>query len=656
MLLAVLRVVGALSLLVLPGAWLAFGCPLAGVSRRARWALAIVLSPLVVVAEFYPLRWIGAPFELTAVLLPILNLPALWLVARRMRGAALPSARAALVWGTMLLLPATFLATWLHDPQVRANRGHAWTHADIVYLLANGELRPEEPQLAGVRLAYPWLGHVHQGTVSWLLDIAPNDSFLLTNIVWLLAVLVLVAEVVGRLGGGRLAQAGVAVWLSFAVNFVGLVARRVIPRPLLARYPMWGDARYTPWLRKFGVFEQTMLGIGLFAALLFVLARAGDEESDGSSWLVVAFALLVSAAILYPVLYPASAALAAARIVILVARRWQGRAVPWRTVVGIGVALVASGVAGLAYVAYVSADHAAGATLGPATPYAMRVKGATLVIVLAPLLAGAVLVARPLWRRHAELVALLAMGALGSMLLHAGLDVYFYANEYKFVFTAAVCLTPFPLLALERSRGVLGRAAPALAVALAMLLPVPALMMIRDPDIAPGAPTIDVDAFPLALARGEPLADVASAIRSGSPTDAVLVSEDEPFDLVAVTARPVYVAAASAEVMHGIGLRTDYLLKQSRGYASSLIDQRRAAVRVLYEASDTTMRERILAHISRELRRPLVLLVRRGSDAPLDRWLARRAGARPVFTSDAYSAWRVDTAAAAHVADHTARR
>ena len=39
--------------------------------------------------------------------------------------------------------------------------GHVSVHTDIIYALANGQLRPEEPLLAGVRLSYPFLSHAH---------------------------------------------------------------------------------------------------------------------------------------------------------------------------------------------------------------------------------------------------------------------------------------------------------------------------------------------------------------------------------------------------------------------------------------------------------------------------------------------------------------
>ena len=64
------------------------------------------------------------------------------------------------------------------DPQVRAYYGgHVWMHSDVVYLLANGQLLLEEPELAGVRLSYPWAAHVFQAVVSSLLNESPVFNY-----------------------------------------------------------------------------------------------------------------------------------------------------------------------------------------------------------------------------------------------------------------------------------------------------------------------------------------------------------------------------------------------------------------------------------------------------------------------------------------------
>lgn len=640
---AVLGTPLALSLLALPGAWLAFGLRLEGTSVRARVALAVVLSPAVLVPQFYLLRALGAPFELTAWLLSLLNLPALWLVVRRLRGVERPDLRGTLLWGGVLLLPAYYLAAMLHDTQRRANGSHAWTHTDIVYLLANGALRPEEPQLAGVRLAYPWLGHVPQALVSYLLDGAPNSTYVVANVVWLLAAVILVAEIVATLGGGRLAQATSAAWLCFAVNAVGTFGRLAAPDALRARFPVWGDVRYTPWLRKFVFFQQTTLGIVIFAALLYALTRPRASEGH-ASWLALVAILLLSAALLYPVLFPASAALVGARLFVLVVRRLRSPAgagvprVPGRDIAALACILAAAAAAAWAFVAYVSADRAGAPTVGLSSGYEMRMKAATAAVVLSPLLAGLLLAARRLWREERDAVAVLALGALGSVALNVVFDVYNWANEYKYMFTAAACLAPFPVLAL--SHRMRGRAGVAAALALAVALAA-ASRPSGGERVLIGAPVVDVGRFELRLATREPLAGVTDAIRAGAPPRAVIVSRASPFDLATVTRRAVYVPYDTA-ILKGIGLTPDFLLERSRGYDAAIVDRRRETVRALYETASAPDRERLVAAIVRDIRRPVVFIVRQREDAGLAAWLASWPAARRILESGGYSAWIVE--------------
>src|SRR5437764_1836920 len=105
---AVLRSIGALSLFVLPGAWLAFGLTIQRSTFRGRLALSVVLGPIVMVPQFYLLRWAGLSFEHTAYVISLVNLPALWLVLRHLRGVRHPSISAVLVWSLSLLLPGIY--------------------------------------------------------------------------------------------------------------------------------------------------------------------------------------------------------------------------------------------------------------------------------------------------------------------------------------------------------------------------------------------------------------------------------------------------------------------------------------------------------------------------------------------------------------------
>ena len=78
---------GFLVLLFLPGAWMAFGLRLRGLSFWPRLFTALMLSPLVVLAQFYLVRSLGASFEMAVPMLVFINLPAGYLIFRCPDGA-----------------------------------------------------------------------------------------------------------------------------------------------------------------------------------------------------------------------------------------------------------------------------------------------------------------------------------------------------------------------------------------------------------------------------------------------------------------------------------------------------------------------------------------------------------------------------------------
>jgi hypothetical protein len=641
MIVAAARWIAALLLLATPGSWLAFGRATAAYSLSSRFALAIVLSPLVISAEFYLLRLAGLPFDATAFVIVVVNLPALGMIVRRLREQSGFEVRSLVLWLLFLSLPVAYLTMFVGDAGYRANFGHSWNHADIVYMLANGELRPEEPQLAGVRLVYPWLGHVYQGVISFIADSPPNASYLLTNVVWLFAVVLLVANIVTRLGGDRIARASTSAWLCFGVNFAGVLGVRLLPGSLIKRYPVLGDFRYAPWLRKVAVFEQTILGIGIFAAVLFVLTELEDGEPSPSSLLLLG-PLLVSAALVYPVLYPATMALIGGHFIVLIMSRVrEPRRLFTKGNVSLAVLAIGSAIAGVSYLAVITVDHAGAATMGLSDVWSIKVKTVTSVVVLSPLLAGFALTARGLWRGHMRVVALLAFGAVASMLMHDIVSIYNVANEYKFIFVAAVCLTPFAMLAMTRLHKLTGRGALPVAVAVAvMLASSPLAGVARDQHDISSFPALDIGSFNLSLQPSERLSGVVAAIRTTTPPNAVLVSEGTTVDLVALTRRPLYVQMDTVTETHGVGLTSNFLLKVSRGYSSSEIDARRSAVRALF-AADTPWRDQALERILTDLGRPVVVMLQLPEDAAVGSWLGGERRARILFSGDRVAAWMV---------------
>src|SRR5215510_11891718 len=242
---------GFLVLVLLPGAWVTFGLPLPGIPFWARILTGTALGPLVVCLQFYTARLLGASFELSVILLVGVNLPAGYFIWKRIDELAIPDARSVGGWILVLLLPMAFLGLQFYDPQIRMLSGHAWMHTDYIYMLANGDLLLDDPELVGIRLAYPWAEHVHLGMLSYLLGSPPASNYFWTNLVSLLLACGFVAGIVAELGGNRFAKITSAIWLLFGLDIGGYVVHQIVPAAFARDYPIWLDWRAAPWLINF---------------------------------------------------------------------------------------------------------------------------------------------------------------------------------------------------------------------------------------------------------------------------------------------------------------------------------------------------------------------------------------------------------------------
>jgi hypothetical protein len=579
----VFGILGYLILIWLPGAWITFGLRLSGFPFWARLLVGAVLSPVVVCLQFYTIRLLGAPFELTAILLPVLNLPALYLVLRHHKNVSRPDGRLVAGWLLVLFVPFVFMAPALIDTQGQIFTGHAWSYSDPAYTMANGSLILEEPELAGVRLAYPWLGLVYQGILSYLVDTPPAASYIWTNMLWLFFIFGFVSAMVAELGGNRFSRVTSVIWLAFGVNFVGFVLWRLalgvelvgtvlefIVRAVRGNFylDILGDPRYTPWLIKFLFFEQEPLALGLFAAIAFFLVRRWHVDQD-KDYLVMIGILLVASGILYPPLFPAAGALAAARIAALfLERRHLPKEVAQGWSLGLGIGLVLAVIATLVYLRFLTVDRVSRAVYLPweyGLGRSLR-KAITSVVVTFPLVVGLPVTFSKLWNSNRTATVVLLLGALASAFLMVIFWLPGFRNEYKFIFTAAICLAPFPSLALEPFMDRLGRKAWPVFGVIMVLLASPLAIRLNsgwpwfgttyDP-----VPKVDAANFELRLRNEETLSGLSNAIRDQTPPDSILVMKSADLHFPTLTSRGLYVPPDQSAPHPGVfqGLRkSDY--------------------------------------------------------------------------------------------------
>jgi hypothetical protein len=640
-----LRLVLALLLIVLPGQWISFGLPLKGLSYWFKVLIGVALTPLVVGVEFYAIRLLGASFGLTASLLVIVNLPVAYLLVRDRPPFSPPDATTIL---TILMVSLVILASCaplLLDPQKRLYTWESWMHADIIYSLANGNLLLQDTEIAGVTLAYPWIGHIYEGTLSYLLDSPPVTSYIWFNLVWLIVIFGFVAGIVADLGGNRMSQAGAAVWLSFGVNFVGYVLARIVPPTWADRYHVLlyieGDNRYTPWLDPVVAFSQIYLGLGLFTAIVFLILRSWPN-GHGRYYLILIGLLLCGLGIIYPVLLPAAFAVVGAKVLLMLFRQMRGRLLrTWPEISGLVGILVVAGLVTLIWVRLLTGARTGLTLISINNIYFIRYESIITAVVMSPLLLGFAVAIVRRRKENGDALIMLGLGGLASLLLYVLFDVPWWRNEYKFIFTAAICLAPFTSIALEPVLNRLRRLAlPALGL-LTIVLASPFAYKVYVQSYyyytRPGPP-VDASHFDLRLDQRQPLSELLNIIRDKTPVDSLLVLENTATHYPTLTQRQLYVAPAEATPQPGILVTSDEMLTLVKGYPKELVEERRAVVKGLFESDDPAQMATSLDDIL-AFRRPLVLLLDEQRQAPLRQWLTKEGIGSSIYEGEGLIVW-----------------
>src|SRR5271166_4352287 len=437
-----------LILAIAPGAWIAFGLKLAELSFWIKLGLAIVLSPLVVTAEFYVVRPLGMSFGSAAVCLTLINLPAIFLIWKKRVEAPKWSAHDWLAGSAVLIIPVLCVSPLLVNVDARIYSGHSWLHADAIYMFARGYLVAEDPNLAGLRLSYPvWPALVLQGLQSYLANCPPVCNYIWSNLLWLIATYGFAIAIAKEMGGGGLAQLSCGVMLLLGTNPVGYLLMKLAP--LHTYRQIWGDPRFTPWVVKFLIFSPMAMALAMLMGLIYLLLRAAPLDN---TVLLIVFLLLASIGILYPLLLPSACGMVVARLLSTLTDRnqWGTAAVRKEWFVLIGSVLLA-GVLTYIEVRLITSDRQITThevIFSSAVSVARKLFAS--LIATSVLIAGLLLTVRSSWNNRRRQTLYLLLGAAASVFLYAAFRIPYYENEYKYVFSIAMCLAVFPALALER--------------------------------------------------------------------------------------------------------------------------------------------------------------------------------------------------------------
>jgi hypothetical protein len=262
------------------------------------------------------------------------------------------------------------------------------------------------------------------------------------------------------------------------------------------------------------------------------------------------------------------------------------------------------------------------------------------IVAVSLYLAALILVIPKIWKRKRDAVVVIVAGAAGSLLLNALLKIPFWGNEYKYLFTAAICLASFPALALESfvSR-MKSKAYPIFVfIILILILPLAFKLYRHFPWIPVAHPAADARVFDLRLDDGEKSSSIFDAIRNGTNSDTVLVVEKSGLHLPTLTQRTLYAPAAQEKPHPGVNIPSNDILGNIRGYDKRMIKARKKNVSDLFNSSDIEERKRSLDQIL-ELNRPLAVILEKPKHFALQNWFAGDTRNQLLFEDETYSVW-----------------
>jgi hypothetical protein len=626
-------------LAVAPGAWISFGLPLP-IPFWARLFTGVMLSPLVVLIQFCALRLGGVSFATTALLLALLNFPAFLLIWRSATPLRWPDRGGWLVALAAIAVSLVSMVESLYFLDTRVYSPHAFVYAEPIYMLSRGHLQLEDPNLAGIRLAYPpWPGLVFQGIQSYLLNSPPFYNFVWWNLLCLILIYCFTAGIAQQFGGGTLARCAAGFWLLWGSNPVGYWGNVLLPS--IAKYSVFGDARYTPYSDKFRLFSTMPIGLGCVAALMYLLMR---RPALTRPVLMTTALLLTATGLLYPLLFPPACGIVAGKAIALYFERSsEGKRALYKEWMALGIVTGIASLATFGELWFLTADrHSTTPAVLLSQHRAFWRKILTIFIANAPMLAGMLYAWPRYFQPQRGSTIFLLSGAVAAGGLHALFDIPFWANEYKFMSVVFMCLAVFPALAMERIRDTWGKQAGVATLTMISLLVVitqwsEAARLWRDAAVYDTS-ILDLGAFRAKLRNLDTWPEVCATVDRLTPSDAVLVvdSTDAYFPLFA--GRSQYVQSGD-KGYDGVMLHIDTLTADIRGNGRAIIEKRRAVLRELYDAADPDRRQRALDQML-SLNRPLALIVE-ARHAGLQRWIEQSRRGTAVHSGNGWTLWLI---------------
>lgn len=631
---------------LLPGAWVAYGFRLDTLRWPARLALSGALSPVVLAVQMVMLKATGLPFTFIPILLMIINLPALVLLLRAgedNKQTETPNRdRGTLIGGGLFfgILTLYLLLPWRLVQNLRPFAWHALWHTDITYALTRNTLLPEEPELAGLTLAYGWVGHVYWSVLGWSSNLPPTITYAVSNLIWLLFTFILAYEVaVKGLRLGRPAALMSVGLTCLGTNVVGAVAW-IIHRDWHWQGAYLGDIRYTPLLSKYLGFETMPFA---FALLLAVALLSTVALHQSIRQLAAPLAItLTGLGLIYPILLPVGCLLVGALWLLLATRLDKQTAIySWSSLLWVAAGVGASIFLSFAFLALVTQDRSNGA-LHLTTLAAMKFKLYHLVSALLLFVPALLPLGNALIKRKAP-VLLFTLVGIGSMALYVVADLD--KLEYKYVLAASLIFAPLAASGIEQLLHHTPKVQWGLTFATVISLFVIHQTLILQvgaqiPENLVHAPKLREEMFWVGLTPDDENASWTTAVRLLTPEDTVVVVNESPIQISSFVGRTLYApGTVEGTEISGYSVDKRFNLLTWRGYPVQLYEERLTLVQTIYHTTSIAAMRGAIAQLL-ELRRPVAIYFT--TDTPMLQWLRTEGIGRELFAREPHIVWLLE--------------
>lgn len=641
-----LRWLTLIPLSVLPGAWVSHTLGRGLLHRRQALALALVLSPFVVAMEMLLLRSVAVPFEMAAWLALIGNLPAVLLLRKRDCESGVMAPRKDWSHWIIGILAAGGIVyaayPWLTVPGYRVFSYHNYLYIDAVYSLSRSQsLVPEEAQMAGYVLAYPWFSQLHTATLGVVSDMAPTFLYCLLNAVQLIALTLCIFSAARDELKLKLPSATLVTTLVFwGQNIPGTIAGFYATGGAYAWAWLLGDLRTGPFLLKFNNANAMPFGLALLSAVVLLALIAGRAGVLRVGILIGV--LLAAMGTLYPALLPPAGLLGGVVWMLGTTPLAAGRPRQSRRDLAVFAAcLFVAAVISYLYKQIITGELQMAAIWVSDGARMMTKFNLFIVSMILPLIPALLYVMRELKRRQ---YVLLVLGAF--VLLCTGLNIAFSMGgniEYKFLYGSAIGLALLAGMYVDRYVTLPPRAAAAASGLLAMLL---LALYIKHSygykalvpgHIQNGPPVVEAG-YALDLHESEPDAGWTRWVREHTPVDSVVITHQRVHYVGTYLNRTQYVVEDGDDLKRriGYGETAKYNLITLRGYPKDIFEHRLGVVSKLYVAQE----EEALQQVMEELRavgRPIVLHFE--GDTFARRWFDLHHAKSKIYDRDGHGVW-----------------